>query len=95
MGWPYTLDPNDEAEKLLAAGTFHAVARIESGPDTSPLLRRSLRQLTRTTKRMPDVAFVSAEPRHRIIRYFFNNVAAGELEAALECVSSLRRRPTS
>lgn len=91
MGWPHTLDPNDEAEKLLAAGTFHAVARIESGPDTSRLLRRSLRQLTRTTTRMPDVAFVSAEPRHRIIRQFFNNVAAGELEAALECVSSLRR----
>lgn len=90
-GRPHELNPNDEAERLLATGTFHAVALVEPTSETALFLRRSLRQLTQTAERVPDVAFVLAEPRHRLLRRFFNSVAAGELDAALECVGDLKR----
>ena len=90
-GRPHDLDPNNKAEGLLATGGFHAVARVEPSPATALLLRRSLRQLSKTAERMPDISFVLSEPRHRLIRRFFNSVAAGDLDAALECIAGLRR----
>lgn len=79
-----------EADKFLAREGFHAVARIKPSSETTAFLRRSLLQLVRTAQRMPDMATAFAEPRHVLLRRFFNSVAAGDLERALECVGALR-----
>src|SRR5690606_21519300 len=49
------------------------------------------RQLAQTAQRMPVTAFALGEPRYRLLRRFFNYVAARDLDAALECVARLRR----
>ena len=89
-GQAHPLDSEVPAERLFAEAGVHAVAKLEASAETDAFLRRSLRRLCETVRRIPERGLPLPEPRHLLLRRCFDRIASGDLASALNTVTALR-----